>query len=344
MPNYRVTIFGKTYEAMADLVRQYRIDIFGPTARQLDEGGYRVDAYVEEGQISALEAKGYKIERHENTDQLDKERWGKAIATRSTIMDETRLLLGIACIIGAIVGGGLRAAGIEVPIINSLPRQIILALAGSILIAYSQKFPPFELPPTPTPSPSSLVIYADADKSWPVDNEVRLVICNPLEGRPCPTSTPVNENAEQKVLDLSSCPGSAIAQGCINGLVAIRFNLASIPAGAKINKAILNLYAHGRENFQIYVQRATSPWKENQLARPECDTNKNEKVTVESVRRDWNHWDVTAIVRNQFTNSSVNYGFCINIGGSWEEGGQITFAGRYGDSITMPYLEIEYQL
>jgi hypothetical protein len=153
----------------------------------------------------------------------------------------------------------------------------------------------------------------------------------------------VNENAEQKILDLSSCPGSAIARGCINGLVAIRFNLASIPAGAKINKAVLNLYAHGRENFQIYVQRATSPWKEDQLARPECDTNKNEKVTVESVRRDWNHWDVTAIVRNQFTNSSVNYGFCINIGGSWEEGGQITFADRYDDSITMPYLEIEYQ-
>jgi len=34
-------------------------------------------------------------------------------------METTLLLLGIACIIAAIVGGGLRAAGFEFPALNS---------------------------------------------------------------------------------------------------------------------------------------------------------------------------------------------------------------------------------
>ena len=74
MSTYRVTIFGKDYQAMADLVRQYRIDVFGPTARQLEERGYTVDAYLEEEQISTLEVEGYKITRHEDADKLGKTR------------------------------------------------------------------------------------------------------------------------------------------------------------------------------------------------------------------------------------------------------------------------------
>lgn len=57
-------------------------------------------------------------------------------------MDTTLLLLGIACIVAAIVGGGLRAVGFEFPLLKSLPRQTILAVLGVILIIASRSFQP----------------------------------------------------------------------------------------------------------------------------------------------------------------------------------------------------------
>jgi hypothetical protein len=48
---------------------------------------------------------------------------------RGVAMYETLLLVGIACIIGAIVGGGLKLVNVELPLIASLPRQMLLALS-----------------------------------------------------------------------------------------------------------------------------------------------------------------------------------------------------------------------
>lgn len=57
-------------------------------------------------------------------------------------MDTTIFFLGIACIIAAIVGGGLKAVGFEFPLLKSLPRQIILAALGLILIFVSKSVHP----------------------------------------------------------------------------------------------------------------------------------------------------------------------------------------------------------
>jgi hypothetical protein len=78
MARYRVTLFGRDYKAMADLVRKHKLtlDVFPHTLRQLDDGGYRVDALADDVQMrSLLEAgavepeaariSGYTIERHE---------------------------------------------------------------------------------------------------------------------------------------------------------------------------------------------------------------------------------------------------------------------------------------
>jgi hypothetical protein len=48
---------------------------------------------------------------------------------------------GIGCIIAAIVGGGLRAFGLEIPVLNSVRRQILLGLFGVILVAVSLTHP-----------------------------------------------------------------------------------------------------------------------------------------------------------------------------------------------------------
>jgi hypothetical protein len=71
----------------------------------------------------------------------------------------TELLVsaGIACIIGAIVGGGLKAFGIELPVLQTLWRQLALAGFGGILLGIgilTPLDPPLSPDSTPTPTPA----------------------------------------------------------------------------------------------------------------------------------------------------------------------------------------------
>jgi hypothetical protein len=74
MPRYRVTIFGRDYVAMADLVREYKVDVLRQTVRELDEGGYSVDAIVDDTKIRTLETREYAVERHEDVDEVGRAR------------------------------------------------------------------------------------------------------------------------------------------------------------------------------------------------------------------------------------------------------------------------------
>jgi hypothetical protein len=62
-------------------------------------------------------------------------------------MQQTLLIAGLACLIAAIVGGGLKAFGIEIPVLSSRFRQAVLGLLGLILIVVASL-------PGPTPSPT----------------------------------------------------------------------------------------------------------------------------------------------------------------------------------------------
>ena len=52
-------------------------------------------------------------------------------------MDKTILYSGLACIIAAIVGGGVKAFGVEIPLLSSLKRQSLLAIFGCVLVVIS---------------------------------------------------------------------------------------------------------------------------------------------------------------------------------------------------------------
>ena len=52
-------------------------------------------------------------------------------------MQNTLLTTGIACLIAAIVGGGLKAFSIEIPLLSSLFRQLALGALGFILLSLS---------------------------------------------------------------------------------------------------------------------------------------------------------------------------------------------------------------
>lgn len=49
-------------------------------------------------------------------------------------MNEKIILAGIACVIAAVIGGGVNILGAEIPKIISIPRQILLAAVGVVII------------------------------------------------------------------------------------------------------------------------------------------------------------------------------------------------------------------
>jgi hypothetical protein len=51
-------------------------------------------------------------------------------------MSETLITIGVACVIAAIVGGGLEAAGIKFPVLNSVARQLLAAAFGLLLCLF----------------------------------------------------------------------------------------------------------------------------------------------------------------------------------------------------------------
>lgn len=73
-------------------------------------------------------------------------------------METILLSAGIACLIAAVVGGGLKAFGIEIPMLQSLARQLLLAGLGAILVMVSfvtsspPKPPDGRASPTPRPT------------------------------------------------------------------------------------------------------------------------------------------------------------------------------------------------
>jgi len=52
-------------------------------------------------------------------------------------VDTTLLLVGIGCLVAAVVGGGIKLSKMEFPTLTSVPRQILLFLIGAAIVALS---------------------------------------------------------------------------------------------------------------------------------------------------------------------------------------------------------------
>ena len=74
MPRYRITITSKDREAMLDLVRKYKLQVFDHGNRYSESAGYTVDGIAEPADIQKLEDAGYRVQRHEDVDELGKSR------------------------------------------------------------------------------------------------------------------------------------------------------------------------------------------------------------------------------------------------------------------------------
>ena len=74
MPRYRVTISGQGYDAMADLVRLHEVTVLHRTSRHRGQQRYTVEAIADDGVIQKLTQAGYEVERHEDVDELGRQR------------------------------------------------------------------------------------------------------------------------------------------------------------------------------------------------------------------------------------------------------------------------------
>ena len=73
MPRYRITITSKDREAMLDLVRKHKIQVFDHGNRST-EAGYIVGAIAEPADIEKLKKAGYGVQQHEDVDKTGKAR------------------------------------------------------------------------------------------------------------------------------------------------------------------------------------------------------------------------------------------------------------------------------
>ena len=74
MAQYDITIMGRDYDAMADVVRKHKISVLGHTARKLAKRGFSVRAVATTAQVCALQKAGYKVKQHEDLDKADRKR------------------------------------------------------------------------------------------------------------------------------------------------------------------------------------------------------------------------------------------------------------------------------
>jgi hypothetical protein len=88
-------------------------------------------------------------------------------------MAATLLTAGIACIIAAIVGGGLKAFGIEIPVLDSGRRQAALGAFGVLLLAAGPALNGFRVP-SDTPEGSTGACSAAWFSSQPPDRVVAM--------------------------------------------------------------------------------------------------------------------------------------------------------------------------
>ena len=81
-------------------------------------------------------------------------------------MSNTLLTAGLVCIIAAIVGGGLKAFGIEIGILRSWKRQGLLAMFGAVMLVTVYVM---QRPPTPQPPPVEVLLF-DNKNNYRVSN------------------------------------------------------------------------------------------------------------------------------------------------------------------------------
>lgn len=80
-------------------------------------------------------------------------------------MQATLITLGMVAVMAAIVGGGLKAFGVEVGVVGSLGRQLLLAVFGLAVVAFGL-WEPWNPPADDGQGPESVDVAVSASQRW----------------------------------------------------------------------------------------------------------------------------------------------------------------------------------
>ncbi len=124
-------------------------------------------------------------------------------------MSESLLVAGVVCIVAAIVGGGIKLLGAEVPVLNSFVRQALLFAvgAGFLLASFQVGASKSTAPSPPAPAQASAQAPAQAAAPAPVQPPPS---ANPSASQPIVASPPPSAAAGSG----AAC-GEATALSCL---------------------------------------------------------------------------------------------------------------------------------
>lgn len=89
MGYYIVRIRTDTWDRLRDLQSLYDLDVFGQTAKQLEDGSFEIQGVLSKEQIGVLSEKGYRIEILEDAEKIAKERVKDVADHGSSVGDQS---------------------------------------------------------------------------------------------------------------------------------------------------------------------------------------------------------------------------------------------------------------
>jgi hypothetical protein len=190
---------------------------------------------------------------------------------------------------------------------------------------------------TPTPAPQTVEAFSIADRYWPSRTRFLILCTDP----PCPTSTPepaFGSTTDIVLENLNSIPCNFGI--CVDGLAAVQFDIASLPAADTIQSAILYLsLINGIEpNTLVELGLATEPWDETSGGRLACDFDNPIGTNVGLTPGEYS-WNITLPLIDQRADLANAYGYCFRVNGDVSR----TFGSREGPADLRPRLEVVYQ-
>lgn len=150
-------------------------------------------------------------------------------------------------------------------------------------------------------------------------------------------------------------PATALIGGLNVNRALIDFNLASIPSGATIISANLNLYAlgafgslpgHSGSNNSAYLQRVTQNWTENTVTwnNQPTSSSQNQVTLNQSINATQNYLNINVLplIQDMMNNSSSSFGFLLKLI-SETSSNSLAFASKdHSNPNLIPTLVITY--
>lgn len=198
---------------------------------------------------------------------------------------------------------------------------------------------------TPTTGPQVATVAPFADRYWPRAPLLLITCLSP----PCPTSTPdpappnplYTVGGELALSAPTPAPTPVVLFAQIPSLVALQFDLGSLPAGELLHADLLMTLKSGdTAGVEVGVGLATSPWSESEHQRPNCDYETFPVSRAIATAPGEYSWDVSAPVQWLRDNPAAAHGLCLRMSGG---GGERIFYSREAPDASQPRLRITYQ-